>query len=230
MSYKLHEILTQLVIDENLNELENHFTDDIDNICMICIRENKPNILFHILETDNKIDYKGIAEQCVSYKRIDIIKILIAEHFDKFANDLAMFTCYKEKKDIFKMLLDAGLDPNYKDGILIKRASVTSMDILKLLLEYGGNINLCSKDIFETAFMTKNFEVMKLVLDSGFDLSMNKVEFESTFMDEEIVACMQEDYDSHKKMCEYLLMNGMNPQTIISILIKNMVINDHNNG
>ena len=231
---ELEKNITQLVIDENLNELYNHFEHDIDNICMICIREDKPNVLFHILETDNKLDYGNIARQCVSYNRTNIIKILIAEHFDKFAYKLAPSTCYKEKKDIFKMLLDAGLNPNYKNGYLIKRAAASSIDLFKLLLDYGADLSLCAKDIFEPAFMTKNLEVMKILLESGFDLtSTYKVEFESSFIDDDLmdaIDSIQEDYDSHKKMCEYLLMNGINAETIISILIKNMVINDYKNG
>ncbi|BCS82584.1 putative ankyrin repeat protein [Cotonvirus japonicus] len=151
------------------------------------------DIIYH------QLNYKQVAISLVIIKRailskiIEIIKITINFGIN-IPNKYLVSACKVNAYEIVKLLLDYGLDVNYKNSKALF-VSCDYINICRLLLDYGSDIT--SGRCLVEACKNQNLEIVKLLLDRGFDLYYNNGEAFN-------VCCVS----NNKKICKILLNHG----------------------
>ena len=142
---------------------------------------------------DNELYGLTIINNVIKHNLVDIIKLLIPKITNKtYINKLLIYAMdYNhninpdERKDLVKLLLDYGANPNvdfdhfYSSSTLLIRASAHGwVKIIKLLLDYGADINAID-GYGSTALMSginennpNKFNTVKILLDYGADMNV----------------------------------------------------------
>ena len=145
---------------------------------------------------DNELHGLTIIDNVITYNLVDIIKLLIPKITKQtYINKLLIYSIkydtrryimsHKERKDLVKLLLDYGANPNvdfdhfYSSSTLLIRASAHGwVEIIKLLLDYGADINAID-GYGSTALMSginennpNKFDTVKILLDYGADMNV----------------------------------------------------------
>ena len=144
---------------------------------------------------EKKLYGRTILDTVIIHNMVDTIKVLIPKITNKTDIDKLLIYAleYKrnayrisieDRKDLVKLLLEHGADPNvefdhfYTRSTLLIRASVHGwIEIIKLLLDYDADIN--AKDGYNmTALMSainkdnpNTFDTVKILLDNGADVN-----------------------------------------------------------
>jgi 5-methylcytosine-specific restriction endonuclease McrBC regulatory subunit McrC/ankyrin repeat protein len=122
-----------------------------------------------------------------------------------------MIASTEGNKEIAKLLLEHGADPNLKTktgGTSLNLASMKgNKEIVKLLLEHGANPNLkdeTGENTLSFLFDTKNVEIVKLLLEYGADPNLQNINNGKTVL-------MRSSHEQNIKVVKLLLEYGANP-------------------
>lgn len=144
-----------------------------------CIRSKRPK-----LNTLSELHQLVILTNAIESRQTDIVKYLLAKGFtvthENVQCDLAPLlhvAIRTESEEVVQMLLNAGVDPNFKDyrgsACLFEAVRLKNIKIVKLLLSKGANINIESAPYITTPLMeaakTGQIDMINLLLDLGAD-------------------------------------------------------------
>ena len=143
---------------------------------------------------------------------------LINYQESKYGETLLMLTIFNRNYKSFQALLENGADVNIYDkfngsSAIIKASSRNDVKYIKLLVEYGANVNDiqvgkrrpdCSVrwTPLIAASRAGNFEVVKYLVENGADINYHN-EYNETALSESVI---QDNYD----IAYFLLKNGAN--------------------
>ena len=158
-------------------------------------------------------DWNSLIEFAAVYGRLDIIKYLLENGYDKetFLKDNSLiFAASNDFTEIIKYLIEKGKDidqpfDNIKGYTALREAAqVNSVESVALLCSLGANVNAEGLDTpLYIAATEGNFEIVKLLVDNGANVNYSnkfgttpyKI---ATFFDQNEIA-------------DYLLKHGANP-------------------
>ncbi len=125
----------------------------------------------------------------IKHSNIDVVRYLISKGFD--VNDVntrgestnalseSLFVDTREK-DLFKLLIDSGADPDtddtyYARPMIMTMVAKNNTGLLKLLIARGANLNKLSQDGSSALYLAtkkNNINMMKILIDAGADIDI----------------------------------------------------------
>lgn len=206
------------------------------------IKYNNLEIAKLLIDTNREIiKYDNIYylyETAIDNENIDMIKFLLENNV--YENDnknclrevirCSIFSSKITKKglEILKIILDQNIDLNSEDysGSTIFTISIeenVDIDVIKLLLEYGANLNYKFDDgdtPLSLAIIYERQEVAELLIEKGADINSRDISGDTIF----IKACLCKNF----KLAKLLLEKGVNineannkGETALTVAIKN---------
>lgn len=178
-------------------------------------------------------DNKSELHQQVLFDRIKTAKSLIdsvadVNSTDYYGKSCLMTACSVGKRDMVQMLIENGADVNAKDKegdssifqlksyrdkkrrwIQTAKGSLTNnedVEILKLLIEQGADVNVRDKDGITPLFLVSSFEVAEMLVENGAEVNI-KDYHGNTLLYEKIIETNMESREK-EEMIELLFKNG----------------------
>ncbi len=165
------------------------------------------------LYSSSSYDWNTLIEFAAVYGRLDIIKYLLENGYDKeiFLKDNSLvFAASNDFTEIIKYLIENGKDidqpfDNIKGYTALREAAqVNSVESATLLCSLGANVNAEGLDTpLYIAAAEGNFEIVKLLVDNGADVNYSN-KFGTTPY--KIAKCFDQN-----EIADYLLEHGANP-------------------
>lgn len=149
------------------------------DVAVIIVRLNKINmmkILLHDYNFDISHDDNWIIEYCGECGSVDMM-ILLLEHNNINMTDSNEILCQVMENacegnnyPIIKMLLEYGFDLNILDyNQFTQIISENNLDIVKLFIEYGINVKYQNNRALYIAIKNKHYDMVILLLQNGAD-------------------------------------------------------------
>ncbi len=164
--------------------------------------------------TSSSDEWNTIIEFAAMYGRLDIIKHLLENGYDKkvfLEDDSLIFAASNDFTDVIKYLIENEKEIDKPFGkrkgytALREAAQINNLESAKLLCELGANVNSEGVDTpLYSACAEGNFEIVKLLIDNGANVNYKNKYGVTPY---EIAK-----FANHTEIADYLLKHGDNPK------------------
>ncbi|KAJ3438900.1 ankyrin repeat ph and sec7 domain containing protein secg-related [Anaeramoeba flamelloides] len=154
--YRVQKKIQRKSIDFNLLDKNGY-----NSLHLVCKYRTHPKVIKLLMQKTVNINqlcaqgYSPLLLTVLNQERLDIIKLMVENganihQLDPKGNNCLHLSCKKHNIEIIKYFLDQGLDPNsrnvnFSTPLQISITSNNSLSIIKLLLKWGGDLNLIDK-------------------------------------------------------------------------------------
>ncbi len=199
---KIIDILLEHGAKKPKNTTNNNFENNITNLIPASAKSNNSN------KTIVKRNISPLLLACYSknYNKVKKILQINLENINSENKDgITPLINSIDTPKILELLLESGVDANYKNQhdatALIAAVQNGFLDSVKLLIQYGAEINLCSKTTSPLTFsiFNKHNEVAKYLIEKGADINLKHMSNMNAFK----TAIGVENYEMANFLCEH---------------------------
>ena len=175
-----------------------------------CCFDDDPEIISLLIElgADIHANNDSLFNNACSTRNIILVKFLL-QYVDLSKNNRVLRVCVSNDDiELVNILLEAGIDPNYKRTKALLISSHRNYEITKLLLEYGANVNARNGAALVNATLHGKHDIVELLISYGANLGC--------FAERKSTNGMKD----FEKTCNLLMSEGIDPMSLMMIFAR----------